>query len=527
MNISFRFPTAPGLPPSCPRYTFFDLPLFKKVVAFSISQDIAFLKWTSLISSSALIALTFVADATLGNFYRLTLGNRRIEQINQSTAAKRKEYEQKRLGTLATYLASGLIIAAAYYSAKNFSSQKSPIDPYNSDALGKKIAIFIGSGASLAFFHELFTSNENSSAQSTLSNQISSTVKKKEEKNYFFSAPVGIDNYQYSPWDIFHIFNNACLNNCWCHAVTQFFFNVSSLKRLLQKDNVLKDVISEYETSQKKAEPLSSEFSDKLRSLVFPSFSPKKHHDSSEAMADLFNRFSSLGSHLPTTCITRYFENGDEKSFPSESQPVIQLPIPKATLQENLDAYFLKTNVEPYPCDETRVTQEKTSFSNIPNDLIINLIRFKEIYETKRIKIPVKDNKPSKDSNSKNPSFTHFFYDLFWGKPPREEKFIEKDILVQTHAKDSKLVEIPLSLELPQNYFSENITRVSHKYSLDAFACHWGTMDCGHWVSYVKSQDGNWYECNDRQVSIINNNQLKKALDAGCYFHFTKETPLD
>jgi ubiquitin C-terminal hydrolase len=60
-------------------------------------------------------------------------------------------------------------------------------------------------------------------------------------------------------------------------------------------------------------------------------------------------------------------------------------------------------------------------------------------------------------------------------------------------------------------------------YDLKSFVCHYGAdFKSGHYVSYVR-RDGQWYLCDDSQVRIAREDEVKKAQRTAYLFFFQKQ----
>ena len=76
--------------------------------------------------------------------------------------------------------------------------------------------------------------------------------------------------------------------------------------------------------------------------------------------------------------------------------------------------------------------------------------------------------------------------------------------------KNNKYIEYPLTLSL--NKFNMNYgTKKKNSYSLQSFAIHDGGLNGGHYYAVCKNPlDKKWREYNDSNVTLIDNNDVKK-----------------
>ncbi len=121
MNLSLFSPRIPDL---VPQYTFYNLPMAQKAWTPPVLQSHDFLKWTYRITCIGLLALAFLVDVSVGNLYRLTIGNRKIYSQNVENQEKflqaTKEVARNRRIALGA-LAIGATALAAFYLVKRAS----------------------------------------------------------------------------------------------------------------------------------------------------------------------------------------------------------------------------------------------------------------------------------------------------------------------------------------------------------------------------------------------------------------------
>ena len=85
------------------------------------------------------------------------------------------------------------------------------------------------------------------------------------------------------------------------------------------------------------------------------------------------------------------------------------------------------------------------------------------------------------------------------------------------------LIRYPEALDMSGyiNHGSEELLQC--KYNLTAIAVHMGSINAGHYVAYVKKEDGLWYYVNDERVSKV---QLYEVLNQDAYMLFYQKNKL-
>ena len=78
-------------------------------------------------------------------------------------------------------------------------------------------------------------------------------------------------------------------------------------------------------------------------------------------------------------------------------------------------------------------------------------------------------------------------------------------------------IDFPL-LNLDMSKYMQGYNKSSYKYNLYAVVNHSGGSGGGHYYSYNKNNDGNWYKYNDTIVSTTNTSRLVSS-DAYCLFY--------
>ena len=78
-------------------------------------------------------------------------------------------------------------------------------------------------------------------------------------------------------------------------------------------------------------------------------------------------------------------------------------------------------------------------------------------------------------------------------------------------------VDFPL-MDLDMTPYVKGYNRDSYKYNLYAVSNHGGGLGGGHYWSYIKNEDGNWYKFNDRFVSTLDEDSVCGP-EAYCLFY--------
>ena len=82
--------------------------------------------------------------------------------------------------------------------------------------------------------------------------------------------------------------------------------------------------------------------------------------------------------------------------------------------------------------------------------------------------------------------------------------------------KKGKLIKFPFELDLCK--YCVGYKKNSYNYNLISVSNHDGSLNSGHYYSYVKNMNGNWYNCNDTMISKMDkSNVVSKS--AYCLFY--------
>ena len=106
---------------------------------------------------------------------------------------------------------------------------------------------------------------------------------------------------------------------------------------------------------------------------------------------------------------------------------------------------------------------------------------------------------------------------LFWSLPDVLIIFLKR--YNNNLEKINKLLDFPLD-DLDMSKYVKGYNKDSYKYSLYGISNHGGGLGGGHYWSYIKNLDGNWYKFNDNLVSTI---PLEKVVSPNAYCLFYKK----
>lgn len=85
--------------------------------------------------------------------------------------------------------------------------------------------------------------------------------------------------------------------------------------------------------------------------------------------------------------------------------------------------------------------------------------------------------------------------------------------------KIDRLIKFPFDLDLCK--YCVGYRKTSYKYSLKSVSNHDGSLNGGHYYSYVQNANGKWYTYNDTNVSEMNKNEVVSR-SAYCLFYELK-----
>jgi ubiquitin C-terminal hydrolase len=81
-------------------------------------------------------------------------------------------------------------------------------------------------------------------------------------------------------------------------------------------------------------------------------------------------------------------------------------------------------------------------------------------------------------------------------------------------------LEIPLQINLDK-YFDNNNNNTNNNYNLYSFIEYVGNVSYGHYLSYCKNIDNNWYKYNDNIVQLVNDvNNILKSNNVVLLFYY-------
>ena len=85
--------------------------------------------------------------------------------------------------------------------------------------------------------------------------------------------------------------------------------------------------------------------------------------------------------------------------------------------------------------------------------------------------------------------------------------------------KKNNFIKFPFELDLTK--YCVGYKKNSYKYNLISVANHDGSLNSGHYYSYVKNQNGKWYTYNDTVVSQMESSNVVSQ-SAYCLFYKQK-----
>jgi ubiquitin C-terminal hydrolase len=294
-------------------------------------------------------------------------------------------------------------------------------------------------------------------------------------------------------------------SNCWINSLMQFCRNTPPLNAFLQNQKTsdklypITSFLAQYEKDQLSNTLVSSADSQEVR-LCLNKMAPQSFEakacvqcDASEALGILLDQMPSSMCVKKTNHHTTWeghwifaekiqWTSGTDKF---ERLPKIELPLKSSrTFLQLLDSFFLSSEepvdgvIVPKTMEKTTVlTYQKSQIEEAPKDLFISLNRF----------------------TMKKKGFFNSEY---------EQKKI------------SDPIKVPNSFVLKNEFVSKGSGGC---YEVDAFVSHIGTSPKnGHYIAYVKSPNGLWYECNDSHVRTLNSQEVETAKSTAYFFHFHK-----
>ena len=84
--------------------------------------------------------------------------------------------------------------------------------------------------------------------------------------------------------------------------------------------------------------------------------------------------------------------------------------------------------------------------------------------------------------------------------------------------KNKKMIDFPLE-NLNLSKYVIGYDKESYVYDLYGICNHHGTINGGHYTSFVKNANGKWYYYNDANVMEVENNEYLKTPNAYCFFY--------
>jgi len=83
-------------------------------------------------------------------------------------------------------------------------------------------------------------------------------------------------------------------------------------------------------------------------------------------------------------------------------------------------------------------------------------------------------------------------------------------------------VKIETAVQVPDQLEEQPIEGSALPYQLDGFLVHQGTAAGGHYVSYTRAANGDWYESDDTIVRKIEGDELKAAREQAYFIHYSR-----
>ena len=115
---------------------------------------------------------------------------------------------------------------------------------------------------------------------------------------------------------------------------------------------------------------------------------------------------------------------------------------------------------------------------------------------------------------------------IFWSFPPILVISLNRfyvEIENNRMMKNMHLVDFPIDL-LDLSSFVHGYNPSSFQYELYGICNHMGDMTSGHYSAFVKTQQKQWFHCNDENIEIVGNENLNKMITplAYCLFYRKK-----
>lgn len=315
--------------------------------------------------------------------------------------------------------------------------------------------------------------------------------------------PIGIENVS---------------NNCWANSLLQFCQAVPVLKNFCKSQwfwqtlHPIGSFLAEYESDQNRKSAVSAANSQAVRACLSAqsvsyiaangtrerSISSDMHVqcDASEALSIILNQMS-----CPVKMQTIHRCKNHEREWVSSPQeyqdmPKIELPLGRSRSFVRLFESFLKsTPQEPIEGMEDPITKkrdghvvsEERLFQSAPPDLFVSLGRF---------------------ANQRTSWLGASWLGRLFG------------------GADVELLKVDDAIDIPDVIPLKDEFVHTHKganYQVDAFIQHRGSsLGHGHYVAYVKSPEGVWFECNDALVRRISLSTAERERARAYLLHFHK-----
>ncbi len=390
------------------------------------------------------------------------------------------------------------------------------------------------------------------------------------------TPPIGISNSGNNCWV------NALLQFCKAVPMLRDSCNSKAYHTLLRR---IDQLLLLEEIGQRDGKTTSRADSQKLRlalnKRVLDDRFAHGQHDAAEPLGFILDRLPK--ELIPRVYHSFLCSNpaGQKWSTRRElvNSPLILLPILKSassdpTFLELFNSYFTLLPEQSPPCDvKNPVTGahdgilqgEHYQFERVPNDLIISFRRFRNRLQpppgqqqtetdggaatfhegvpqpapapsasgpadTKSAETGEAAAATSAQATQKDPQkapeaqvswFWQLIYWLFGDDRPHGPPFeAAKDETPITFPEDLRFVLNPDFVEKSESAEAE---KALYAYEVDAFISHRGnSIESGHYVAYVRSDDGTWFLCNDSVVTPKTLQEIRDAISESYIVHFRR-----
>lgn len=170
---------------------------------------------------------------------------------------------------------------------------------------------------------------------------------------------------------------------------------------------------------------------------------------------------------------------------------------------KSLESSYENTTSEPFLCLDLEIGDIKTL------EGCIDKYTRKEVLD---MKIEVNEKTKKKENASKEIKF--------WSLP--DNLIIALKRFNNNNRKNKELIDFPLT-NLDMSGYVTGYNKEDYVYDLYGICNHSGGTLGGHYTSYVKNANDNWYLYNDTRVSPVTNLAKLKSVYAYCFFYRKKK----